>query len=126
MNPFDPDHNRLAAERVLALKNNVVAGRHADWVLRYARQMDERGESQQAAYFYREALRLDANNREAYARLAILEAHSSGDPVGTVAKPVVSDSAPYWPANKPVPQSPRRQIDSRLESVAGCPRIGIA
>lgn len=30
LNPFNPDHNRLAAERVLALKNNIIAGRHAD------------------------------------------------------------------------------------------------
>ena len=54
LNPFNPDHNRLAAERVLALKNNVVAGRNADWVLRYARQLDERGDTQQAIHFYRE------------------------------------------------------------------------
>ena len=43
LNPFDPHHNRLAAERVLALKNNIIAGRHADWVLRYARELDEQG-----------------------------------------------------------------------------------
>jgi predicted Zn-dependent protease len=120
LNPFNPDRNRLAAERVLSLKNNIVAGQYADWVLRYARQLDEHGETQQAIHFYREGLRLDANNRAAYARLAALEAQSSGEPVGNVAKPAVSSSAPYWTAGKPVAQSPRRQIDSRLENVEGC------
>jgi hypothetical protein len=38
LNPFNPDHNRIAAERVLSLKNNVVAGQYADWVLRYAQE----------------------------------------------------------------------------------------
>jgi predicted Zn-dependent protease len=120
LNPFDPNHNRLAAERVLALKNNVVAGQHADWVLRYARQLDERVDSQQAIRFYREALRLDANNRAAYARLAILEAQSLGNSGGDVTKPAVSPSAPYWTADKPVTKSPRRRIDSQLENVEGC------
>ena len=120
LNPFNPDHNRLAAERVLALKNKIVAGRHADWVLRYARQLDKRGESQQAIHFYREALRLDANNRQVYARLAALEAQLSGGPVENLVKPAVLSSAPYWIADKPVTKSPRRRIDSQLESVEGC------
>ena len=120
LNPFDPDHNRLAAERVLSLKNNVVAGRHADWVLRYARQLDEKGDSQSAIHFYREALRLDANNRETTKRLAGLETPTSGDLGTNVPKPVVSSSAPYWSADNPVTQSPRRRIDAHLESVQGC------
>jgi predicted Zn-dependent protease len=126
LNPFDPDHNRLAAERVLALKNNVVAGRHADWVLRYARQLDERGETQQAARLYREALRLDANNRTAYARLAALEAQSSGGTAENPAQPAVASSAPYWTADKPVTQSPRVRIDSGLENVEGCTVVIVA
>jgi len=121
LNPFNPDHNRLAAERVLALKNNVVAGRNAIWVLRYARQLDERGDSQQAIHFYREALRLDANNRAAYARLAALEAQSSGEPTGNAAQPAISPSAPYWTADKPVTPSPRRGTDFlQLANVEGC------
>ena len=96
------------------------AGRYADWVLRYARQLDEHGDTQQAIHFYREGLRLDANNREACARLAILEAQASGEPGGNMAQPAVSPSAPYWTAGNRVIPSPRRQIDSRLEDVEGC------
>lgn len=120
LNPFDPDHNRLAADRVLALKNNVVAGRHADWVLRYARQLDERGETQSAIHFYREGLRLDARNRTAYARLNVLEAVASGEPEDKAAQRVISPSAPYWTTDQPVIKSPRRRIDSQLAYVDGC------
>lgn len=126
LDPFDPDHNRLAAERVLGLKNNVIAGQHADWVLRYARQLDEQGEPQQATPFYREALRLDSNNREARARLAALEAQSSGGSAGNVAKPAAASSAPYWTAEKPVTRSPRGRIDTGLENVEGCTVVIVA
>jgi predicted TPR repeat methyltransferase len=54
----------------VAISGNVVAGRHADWVSRYTRQLDKQGQSQQAIHFYREGLRLDANDRAASARLA--------------------------------------------------------
>ena len=126
LNPFNPCHNRLAAERVLALKNNVIAGRHADWVLRYARQLDERGESQQALRFYREALRLDSNNREAYLRLASLESPSSGDTTRTETRTAVPTAGPYWTTDKPVPQSPRQRIDSQLENSEGCTVVIVA
>lgn len=43
LNPLHPEQERLAAERVLALENIVVAGNHADWVLRYARELDAQG-----------------------------------------------------------------------------------
>ncbi len=120
LNPFNPNHDRLAAERVLSLKNNVTAGGYSDWVLRYARQLDGRGESERAIHFYREALRLDANDRVAYARLDTLEAARTGDTLEATAKPTVSFSAPYWTARKSVTQPTRRQIDGRLEDVAGC------
>ncbi|MEI6150131.1 MAG: hypothetical protein WCS01_13605 [bacterium] len=120
LNPFDRNHARLAAERVLTLKNNVIAGQHADWVLRYARQLDERGESQQAVPFYREGLRLDANNRNVSARLAALEARSSGGPVENATNPAIASSAPYWTTDKPVTRAPRGRIDSALENAEGC------
>lgn len=126
LNPFNPDHHRLAAERVLALKNNVIAGHHADWVLRYARQLDDRGEWQQAIPFYREAIRLDANNREARARLAALAARSSGGTAGSAPTPAVVSSAPYWTTDKPVTKSPRGQIDSGLENVERCMVVIVA
>lgn len=126
LNPFNPEHKRLAAERVLALKNNVIAGRHADWVLSYARQLDARGESQRAIHFYREALRLDSNNREAYSRLASLESSSSADLPGTEVKPAAPASGPYWTAGNPVTTSPSGRIDSGLENVEGCTVVIVA
>jgi hypothetical protein len=120
LDPFNPDHDRLAAERVLALKNNVVAGYHADWVLRYARQLDERGDSQSAIHFYREGLRLDASDHKAYARLAALESPSSTNLTEAAADSEAAARAPYWTDAQPIIPSPRGQIDSQLESVAGC------
>ena len=120
LKPLNPDHDRLAAERVLALKNNVVAGRNVIWVLRYARQLDERGDSQQAIHYYQEALRLDANDHAAYARLAVLETQASGKSLGDVTQPAISPSAPYWTAENPVTPSPRGRIDLSLMNVEGC------
>jgi hypothetical protein len=118
LNPFEPDRYRLAAERVLSLKNNVVAGQYADWVLRYARQLDERGESQQAIEYYRASLRFDSNNRAAFERLADLESQSSGDE--TERNPVAQATAPYWTEDNPITPSPRQQIGYQLEYVEGC------
>jgi tetratricopeptide (TPR) repeat protein len=118
LNPFNPDHNRLAAERVLSLNNNVVAGQYADWVLRYARELDERGESQQAIDYYRASLRLDSNNHAAYERLSRLESQISGGEIET--NPMLQAHAPYWTANNPITPSPRGQIDEHLENVTEC------
>ena len=117
LDPFNPDRDRLAAERVLALKNNVVAGHHADWVLRYARQLDQRGDSPLAIHFYREGLRLDANDRKAYARLAALESPNLTE---AVANSEVAASAPYWTHAQPIIPPPRGQVDPQLENVTGC------
>ena len=117
LDPFNPDRDRLAAERVLSLKNNVVAGAYADWVLRYARQLDQQGQSQQAIHFYREGLRLHANDRQAAARLAQLESQSGATVESQTAS---SSSTPYRTADKPVTKSPRQRIDSGLERVEGC------
>ena len=124
LNPLNPDHNRLAAERVLTLKNNIVAGRHADWVLRYARELDERGAWPQAIHFYHEGLRLNPGDRKAYARLASLEAEASsaGQP-GNAAR---AASAPYWTARNPVIKPPRHRIDAQLENVEGCTVVVVA
>jgi predicted Zn-dependent protease len=118
LNPFNPQHTRLAAERVLSLKNNVVAGRHADWVLRYARQLDERGQTSEAIGFYREALRLDSQNQQTRSRLASLE----GSPMNirNIAVHAISPSAPYWSDDKSIPRAPRRTIDAELKNLDAC------
>lgn len=120
LNPFDPEHDRLAAERVLALKNNVVAGQHADWVLRYARQLDQRGEAQSAIHFYREGLRLDANDHVAYVRVAKLEAQLSSNLPSEAGLSEAASKVPYWTAGQSITPSPRGRIDSSLEKVGGC------
>ncbi len=73
LNPFAADHTQRAAEQVLGLKNNIMAGRHADWVLAYARQLETRGDSKRAAELYHATLRLDPVNQAAVERLAVLE-----------------------------------------------------
>jgi hypothetical protein len=118
LNPFEPDRYRLAADRVLSLKNNIIAGQYADWVLRYARQLDERGESQQAIYYYRASLRFDANNHAAFERLARLESELSG--VEMEKNSVDQAKAPYWTADNPITPSPRGQIGNQLENVETC------
>ncbi|HEY5296847.1 MAG TPA: hypothetical protein VIK59_02880 [Verrucomicrobiae bacterium] len=119
LNPFNPDRNRLAAEHVLALKNNIVAGYHADWVLRYARELDKQGQTEKAIHFYHETLRLDADNREAAVRLAQLEGQPSGAIVKNQTRPADA-TAPYWTAENPVVKQPRHAIDLQLENVEGC------
>lgn len=116
LNPFHPNHAALAATRVLKLKNNVVAGHHADWVLRYARQLDEGGQSKEALHFYRAGVRLDANDRRAYERLAILEARYPGDAIQqqTFTPDATPSSKRFFGVEKKLP---RCQIDSRLENV---------
>lgn len=125
LNPFNPEHDRLAAERVLSLKNNVIAGQYADWVLRYARDLDEKGDGQQAIQFYREALRLDAGNRAAYERLATLETTSTNEPIDVLANPVDS-SAPYWTIGQQMIPSPRRRIDDLFPGVTDCTVVIVA
>lgn len=118
LNPFNPEHTRLAAERVLALKINIIAGRHADWVSHYAEQLDASGNTEKAMQFYREALRLDPNNRVGSERLARLEGRNH---VGTIAMEAkVSPTAPYWAAGERVIESARCTIDAELEQIEEC------
>lgn len=119
LNPFHPNHAALAATRVLKLKNNVIAGRHADWVLRYARQLDEGGKPKEALLFYREGLRLDASDRGAYERLAVLEANYPDDSLEkrTVTPGVLLTSSRFAGAENKLP---RGKIDAGLESVEEC------
>jgi predicted Zn-dependent protease len=116
LNPFHPEQARLAAERVLALGNNVVAGRHADWVLRYARQLDEQGDWTRAAYFYREGLRLDPGDQQALARLAALDRPATGRLLEFPNRPSAA-SAPFWTPDQNLVRPPLRGIDTQLEEL---------
>ena len=70
--------------------------------------------------FYREGLRLDANELKAYARLAALESASATNLTEAIANPDAVARALYWTDAQPIIPSPRGQIDSQLENVAGC------
>jgi hypothetical protein len=119
LNPLNPDRDRLAAEKILSLKDNVLAGRYADWVLRYAYELEEKGESNEAIHFYREGVRLDPANRAAYERLTALEALESGETTESHAGASIAVRAPYWTADKPVVKPPRHAINLDLETVEG-------
>jgi hypothetical protein len=118
LNPFEPDRDRLAAGQVLSLKNNVVAGQYADWVLSYAQELDERGDATNAIDYYRASLRLDSNNHAAYERLSRLESQIAGGEIET--NSVLEAHVPYWTAANPIRPSPRRQINEQLENVTEC------
>ena len=120
LNPFDADHKQRAAEQVLALKNNIMAGRHAGWVLDYARQLEDRGDSKRAAEFYHATLRLDPVNQAAVERLAVLEPHPTSEPSPSVAALPLAPLAPFWSANNPITKTDRRRISPSLETVAEC------
>ena len=117
LNPFHPEHNRLAAERVLSLSNNIVAGRYPDWVLGYADELFERGQLQAAAFYYREVLRLAPNEPQALRTLALLQGRI---PEVIRANAVSSRPVPFWTPDQPVIKSPRLKIGPDLEQVEGC------
>ncbi|MGN6644815.1 MAG: hypothetical protein ACTHKU_17640 [Verrucomicrobiota bacterium] len=118
LNPFNPEQTRLAAERVLSLKNFVVAGRHADWVLRYAQQLDQQGRTSEAVGFYREALRLEPQNEQTRSRLVFLVSRPLES--RNVAVQVISPSAPYWTNDRNFPRASRKTIDTELQNLDAC------
>ena len=121
LDPFRSDHARLAADRVLALQDNILAGSHADWVMRYARRLDKEGDAKQATHYYREALRLDPNDQDARARLAVLETSPENPGNRNAATgPLLTASAPYWSPHQAMNRAPRIKIDAALENVNGC------
>lgn len=117
LNPFHPEHTRLAAERVLALRNNIVAGNHADWVLRHARECERRGDLKRAAFLYREGLRLSPNEREATDRLAALEPTRSGPQVSAPARARTAAAPPIWPTRQSVDRLPRCHVGPQLTNL---------
>lgn len=120
LNPFHPEHTRLAAEKVLALRNNIVAGNHADWVLRYARECEARGDWEKAASLYREGLRLNSHNREAAERLVALESRVSAGGVAPSDEVSAGAPPPIWPIKQTVDKLPRCQVGPELALVDTC------
>jgi predicted Zn-dependent protease len=115
------DRAKLAAERVLTLESNVVAGRHADWVFDYAESL-AKDDPEQAARLYGEGLRLDPTNEAAQARLASLAHAGAADPAAGALRgggSAASERArrPLWTPADPTPRLLRCRIDAGLEAV---------
>lgn len=72
LNPLNPHRGVLAAERVLALQDGIVAGQHYDWVTAHARMLDEHGNPAEAVRYYLDALRLNPYQEDVRERLAAL------------------------------------------------------
>ncbi len=109
LSPLQPERLRLEAERVLALDNIVVAGRHADVVARYARHLEAGGRPEEAVAYYHAALRLNPGDASVRTRLLALEGGSAPDERNLGAD---------GPAPTAEPPAPGR-IDASLESVDG-------
>lgn len=120
LNPANPDRNRLAAERVLSLKNNVLSGYYAGWISRYAEDLEKRGDAQQAIRLYEEALRREPNQPIAAQRLKALLAENIRQPVqlGTPTQSLVNSS--YWTNFSTLPHATRHSINIEMESVPSC------
>lgn len=72
LDPRRADRLELRAERVLALRNNVVAGAHADWVFDFARELERRGDWERAIAYYEKGVALAPWSEAAHDRLAAL------------------------------------------------------
>jgi hypothetical protein len=105
LNPLHPDRNRLAAEKVLSFLD-LYANDYIDWVLRYAVELDDEGNTQSAADYYRAALRLNPNLTDVRRRLAALE-----HPGETPALETAASYEPYWSKTNPITEAPRFDLN---------------
>lgn len=101
LNPLDPEHNRLAAEKVLSLLD-LHAEDYIDWILRYAVQLDDEGNTEAAADYYRAALRLDSRLDGVRLRLAALE---------PAATETAASYEPYWSSANPIAEAARFDLN---------------
>ncbi|MGJ8640475.1 MAG: hypothetical protein ACSHYA_13895 [Opitutaceae bacterium] len=70
LNPFAENRSQLISDHVLGLKNNVVAGSHADYVFGYANELQIEGRLEDAVHYYLRGLYLDAENYEGHLAIA--------------------------------------------------------
>jgi hypothetical protein len=129
LDPRRDDRVQLAAERVLELENNIIAGAHADWVFAYAAEVEARDEFAHAAALYRQGLQLAPGVAYARARLTALEGRF--DPTRESAEAARVDPRPralglsaeefahlpLWDGERPLHTVPPCRVDASLESV---------
>jgi hypothetical protein len=122
LNPLNPEHRRLAAERVAAIMhagNNVVAASHVNWVFRYAQDLEAKGEKDKAIAWYRTGLELDSNRQDMRLRLKALESTSGESSTSTAATTDTIDPyAPLWPASFSFPEVPTGRLDESLQQLS--------
>lgn len=114
LNVFRSDRRQLAAEKILSMRDNIVAESHADWVTDHAYELAGRGEDAEAIRLCGLALRLRPGMVQAERLLARLGA--SPHPT----EPLVAPDAPYFAGNEAPPKAVRTRIGPELENVAGC------
>lgn len=119
LNPYNPDRNRLAAEHVLLIKNNVVSGYYAGWISRYAEDLEKSGDTQKAIHLYEEALRREPNQPIAAQRLKVLLAENAEN-LQLDVKALPSTTGGYWTNFLSLPSATRHPIDKDLENVPSC------
>jgi len=120
LNPENPDRNRLAAERVLTLKNNVISGYYAGWITRYAEDVETRGDTHQAIRLYEESLRREPNQPAASQRLKTLLT-KNGNPTPPVNIPIQAPpNGAYWTNFYALEHAVHHSIDKDLEAVPSC------
>jgi len=116
LDPRRADRLELRAERVLALRNNVVAGAHADWVFDFASELERRGDRESAIAYYEKGVRLAPWSAGAHERLAALRQQldpGAGASAPADPRPQASGLTPaefahraYWVDDRPLQPPP--------------------
>jgi predicted Zn-dependent protease len=117
LNPVNPDHVKLAAERVLALDDGILAGRHYEWVTAYANMLDEHGSPDQAIRFYLDSLRLNPNQEDVRKRLAALSPEIGRNKYLSDTSAPNSPHDPYWVPGHMIAPLPRCELDKYMEEI---------
>ncbi|SFW37508.1 hypothetical protein [Nitrosovibrio sp. Nv17] len=118
LNPVNPDRVALAAERVLALDDGVLAGQHHDWVTAHARMLDEQGDSAEAIRLYLHALRLNPSQEDVRQRIVALSPDTGRKEHFSDAASALRSHDPYWAEERTITPLPRCELDKRMEEIA--------
>lgn len=116
LNPLRADRAKLAAERVLALEDNIVSGQHADWVFAYADEVRRGGDSTKAIELYRQGLRLRPGDEAAQALLEGLTQKGAPLQIDDGVRQAVARS-PLLMDGEPVAPRTRCAIDAKLGEI---------
>jgi predicted Zn-dependent protease len=117
LDPTAPKHLQQAADKVLALPDTIVAGRHPDWVFDYAVTLAQSGDVSTAIDYYQRGLKLVPQSHAARAQLAVLQAQLTG----VASHPMTKNNdphRPYWAEGRTVIPLPVCAFDARIENIS--------